>query len=72
MTLQAGAGTGSSSEARHKVSAVVCACWGQDDLVLERRWGLNGMHYSRTLEAWLARQDAQRADVLPLMEVSTW
>lgn len=50
----------------------MCACWGQDDLVLERRWGLNGMHYSRTLEAWLARQDAQRADVLPLMEVSIW
>ena len=51
---------------------MVRACWGQDDFVLERRWGLNGMHYSRTLEAWLARQDAQRAAVLPLMGVSTW
>lgn len=40
--------------------------------MLERRWGLNGMHYSRTLEAWLARQDAQRAAVLPLMEVGPW
>ena len=37
--------------------------------MLERRWGLNGMHYSRTLEAWLARQDAHRSAVLPLMEV---
>ncbi|KAK9837228.1 hypothetical protein WJX81_000114 [Elliptochloris bilobata] len=42
----------------------------QDDVVLERRWGLSGMHYSRTLEAWLARQDAQRADILPLMEAT--
>ena len=32
---------------------------------------VSGMHYSRTLEAWLVRQDAQRADILPIMEVRT-
>jgi cyclopropane-fatty-acyl-phospholipid synthase len=41
----------------------------QDDLALAQQWALSGLHYSRTLEAWLARQDAQRAAILPLLEV---
>lgn len=40
-------------------------------MALVRRWVVSGMQYSRTLEAWLARQDAQRADILPIMEVRT-
>ena len=34
------------------------------DLVLEDHWHVNGRHYSRTLEAWLARHDANRAEIL--------
>ncbi len=38
----------------------------QDDLKLEEEWHLNGRHYQRTLEAWLANQDRRRAEVLAL------
>ena len=38
----------------------------QRDLVLEDRWRFSGMHYSRTLEAWLAKCDRQRSDLLQL------
>ncbi|PXA03920.1 SAM-dependent methyltransferase [Coraliomargarita sinensis] len=30
----------------------------------EEKWFVNGNHYSRTLEAWLQKQDANREDVL--------
>lgn len=30
------------------------------------RWTVNGTHYSRTLEAWLAKQDANQAEVLEI------
>ena len=41
----------------------------QDDVSLQQQWAVNGMHYSRTLEAWLQKQDKQRTEVLPIMEV---
>jgi cyclopropane-fatty-acyl-phospholipid synthase len=42
----------------------------QRDLVLEDHWRFSGMHYTRTLEAWLARCDAQRSDLLRLFEAT--
>jgi len=46
----------------------------QRDLVLEDHWRFSGMHYPRTLEAWPARCDAQRSDLLRLFEamVKNW
>ncbi len=31
-------------------------------------WVVNGEHYSKTLEAWLEKQDAGKADIMPLFE----
>ncbi len=39
----------------------------QSGLLLERRWLIDGRHYSRTANLWLARQDAQRAQVLAVL-----
>jgi len=38
----------------------------QDDLRVEGHWRMNGQHYSRTLEAWLAEHDRRKTDILPL------
>ncbi len=38
----------------------------QRDLRLERVWQENGVHYQRTLEAWLQRHDAARKEILEL------
>jgi len=42
----------------------------QRDLVLERRWLVDGTHYQRTAEAWLANQDRQREAILPVLEAA--
>lgn len=40
----------------------------QRDLLIERHWRLNGVHYQKSLEAWLERMDAKRDVVMPIME----
>ncbi|KAK9804356.1 hypothetical protein WJX72_008944 [[Myrmecia] bisecta] len=40
----------------------------QDDLAIQQQWWVNGQHYSRTLEAWLAKMDAHRKQIMPIME----
>jgi cyclopropane-fatty-acyl-phospholipid synthase len=39
----------------------------QHDLLVERAWRVSGLHYQKTADAWLARQDAQRAALLPIL-----
>ena len=39
----------------------------QQDLALEQRWHLSGTHYEKTANAWLARHDAQRDEVLDVL-----
>ncbi|UGB39756.1 cyclopropane-fatty-acyl-phospholipid synthase family protein [Frateuria soli] len=38
--------------------------WFQRDLAIEQRWLVDGRHYQRTANHWLARQDAAREAVL--------
>jgi cyclopropane-fatty-acyl-phospholipid synthase len=38
----------------------------QEALCLEKRWYINGRHYQRTCEAWLANQDRYREEILAL------
>jgi cyclopropane-fatty-acyl-phospholipid synthase len=42
----------------------------QDHLRLVARWRWSGRHYARTLEAWLARMDARRERVWPVLEAT--
>ena len=44
----------------------------QDHLQVHKVTYLNGMHYSRCLEAWLKLQDKQRAALAPLFQVCCW
>lgn len=36
------------------------------DLTCIQQWKVNGVHYSKTLEAWLERMDAKKGELLPL------
>jgi len=38
----------------------------QEDLALSRKYYVNGVHYSRTLEDWLVRHDAAKSHIMPL------
>jgi len=50
----------------------------QDKLRLRRQWRWNGVHYEKTLNAWLARMDARKTRLMPILEsvygdqASTW
>jgi cyclopropane-fatty-acyl-phospholipid synthase len=39
----------------------------QSALTLEQRWLIDGTHYQRTANLWLARQDAHRAEVMTVL-----
>ena len=36
-------------------------------LALEQSWRVNGVHYEKTLRAWLAKQDEARAELMPIL-----
>jgi cyclopropane-fatty-acyl-phospholipid synthase len=38
--------------------------WFQRDLKIEQRWHIDGTHYQRTANHWLANQDARRDQIL--------
>jgi cyclopropane-fatty-acyl-phospholipid synthase len=38
----------------------------QDDLSVREHWVVSGLHYQKTAEAWLARMDQRRPEILSL------
>lgn len=51
----------------------------QDDLRIEGHWRIDGTHYEKTSNAWLANMDANREEILPILaetygekEVTRW
>jgi cyclopropane-fatty-acyl-phospholipid synthase len=42
----------------------------QDDLEVKEHWVVNGMHYSKTSEAWLSNMDKNKAAIMPLFEAT--
>ncbi len=39
-----------------------------DDLKIVNQWTVNGMHYSKTSEAWLQNMDKHKTEIIPLFE----
>ncbi len=39
----------------------------QEHLAVENRWAWNGMHYAKTLRAWLDRMDERKLAVMPVL-----
>ncbi|MFK7768478.1 MAG: cyclopropane-fatty-acyl-phospholipid synthase family protein [Mariniblastus sp.] len=39
-----------------------------DDLTCEKKWCWNGKHYQATCEAWLKNMDANRSEIMPILE----
>ena len=42
----------------------------QDDLQSEENWTWNGTHYQRTCERWLENMDANRAEIMPILNLT--
>ncbi|HEY9255273.1 MAG TPA: class I SAM-dependent methyltransferase [Stenotrophomonas sp.] len=42
----------------------------QRDMCLQQRWLLDGTHYQRTANHWLANQDAARTQLMPVLEAT--
>ena len=42
----------------------------QADLKLQQKWYVNGLNYSRTLDAWLQRQNDSKSTIMRCFEVS--
>lgn len=42
--------------------------WFQDRLALEQRWLVDGTHYARTANQWLAEQDRHRDVLMPVLQ----
>ncbi len=40
----------------------------QDDLKIEAHWHVSGAHYEKTSNAWLANMDANKAEIMPIIE----
>jgi cyclopropane-fatty-acyl-phospholipid synthase len=40
----------------------------QRDLRIEQQWRVSGTHYEKTANAWLANQDANRVEVMRVLE----
>ncbi|UCE54817.1 MAG: class I SAM-dependent methyltransferase [Desulfobacterales bacterium] len=40
----------------------------QCHLMVENHWYVNGLHYSKTAEAWLANLDRNRNDIMPILQ----
>lgn len=39
-----------------------------EDMAVEKHWHVNGTHYGKTAEAWLANMDAHKKQIMPLFE----
>ena len=39
-----------------------------DHFKIQKHWRVNGMHYSRTSEAWLSKMDQHKKEIMPLLE----
>ncbi|MBC7864199.1 MAG: class I SAM-dependent methyltransferase [Bacteroidia bacterium] len=41
-----------------------------DHFTKEKEWDVNGMHYSKTSEAWLRKMDAHKKEIIPIFETT--
>lgn len=41
-----------------------------DHLTIKKHWHVNGIHYSKTSEAWLQNMDKHKAEIIPLFEAT--